>query len=58
MHVEQHDLTANQCHELAEALFEEAAAWPEGWKKANLLQLAQSYQHLGELKSLVAGNSN
>jgi len=54
MNTEQHNLTANQCRELAEALLEEAAALPEASKKPKLLQLAQSYHDLAELKSLVA----
>jgi hypothetical protein len=46
------DLTASQCHELAEALFEEAAVLREEPKKAKLLQLAQSYYYLAELSFL------
>ena len=58
MNTEQDNLTAHQCHELAEALLEEAAALPEGMKQANLLRMAQSYHHLAELKSLVARKTN
>jgi hypothetical protein len=52
------NLTAAECDELAEALFEEAAALPEGSKKENILHLAQSYRSLGIIKELLARKVN
>jgi hypothetical protein len=51
-------LTVAECCELAEALFEQAAALPEGLKKENLLNLAQSYRSLAIMKSIVARKVN
>jgi hypothetical protein len=52
------NLTTAQCDELAEALFEEAAALPEGSKKENILHLAQSYRSLAIIKELLARKVN
>jgi hypothetical protein len=52
------NLTIAQCDELGEALFEEAAALPEGSKKENILHLAQSYRSLAIIKELLARKVN
>jgi hypothetical protein len=52
------NLTAAQCDELAEALFEEAAALPEGSKKGNILHLAQNHRSLAIIKELLARKVN
>jgi hypothetical protein len=54
MSIEQErDLTADECDELAEALCQDAAALPDELKKANLLELAESYRNLAQMKRLV-----
>jgi hypothetical protein len=52
------DLTADECDELAEALRRGAAALPDELKKANLLELAERYRNLAQMKRLVLGRVN
>jgi hypothetical protein len=51
-------LTADECDELAEALRRGAAALPDELKKANLLELAERYRNLAQMKRLVLGRVN
>jgi hypothetical protein len=51
-------LTADECDELAEALRHGAAALPDELKKANLLELAERYRNLAQMKRLVLGRVN
>ena len=51
-------LTIEECDELAEALFEDAAALPEGSRKENLLMLAHGYRNLANIKKLVSRKVN
>jgi NTP pyrophosphatase (non-canonical NTP hydrolase) len=54
MSIEQErNLTAEECDELAEALRHDAAALPDDLKKANLLELAECYRDLAQMKRLV-----
>ena len=46
-------LTVDECHELAEALRQDAAALPNGSKKKNLLKLAEGYRDLAKMKTMV-----
>jgi len=46
-------LTADECDELAEALRHDAAASPDELKKANLLEMAECYRNLAQMKRLV-----
>jgi hypothetical protein len=47
---EKRDLTAAECDELAEALREDAAALPDELERANLLELADCYCDLAQMK--------
>jgi hypothetical protein len=51
------NLTADECDELAEALRHNAAALPE-LKKAKLLELAEGYRNLAQMKRLVLRKVN
>jgi hypothetical protein len=51
-------LTIDQCDELAKALREDAARLPSGSDQKNLLQLAESYRILADLKRMVLRNVN
>jgi hypothetical protein len=51
-------LTADECDELAEALRHDAAALPDELKKANLLELAEGYRNLAQMKRLVLRKVN
>jgi hypothetical protein len=51
-------LTAGGCDELAEALRHDAAALPDELKKANLLELAEGYRNLAQMKRLVLRKVN
>ena len=46
-------LTVDQCDELAKALFEDAARLPHGSERENLLQLAEGYRVLADMKRMV-----
>ncbi len=51
-------LTAEQCDELAKALREDAAGLPRGPKRENLLQMAEGYRVLADMKRNVLGKVN
>jgi hypothetical protein len=55
---EMRNLTADECDELAEALRRDAAALPDESEKANLLELAECYRDLAEMKRLVSRKVN
>ena len=46
-------LTVDQCDELAKALHEDAARLPHGSDREGLLQLAEGYRLLAEMKRMV-----
>ena len=46
-------LTVDQCDELAKALHEDAARLPHGSEKEKLLQLAEGYRLLADMKRMV-----
>jgi hypothetical protein len=46
-------LTVDQCDELAKALQEDAARLPYGSERENLLQLAEGYRLLADMKRMV-----
>jgi hypothetical protein len=49
-------LTVDECDELAKALHEEAALLPPGSKRENMLQLADGYRVLADMKRMVLRN--
>jgi hypothetical protein len=51
-------LTAEQCDELAVVLSEAAAVLSPGPKKEGLLNLAQAYRNLAEMKRIIARQLN
>jgi hypothetical protein len=51
-------LTVDQCDELAKALREDAARLPHGSERKNLLQLAESYRVLADMKRMVLRRVN
>ena len=51
-------LSVEQCEELVQALREDAACLPDGSERDNLLQLAESYRVLADLKRMVLRNVN
>jgi len=55
--LEEH-LTVDQCDELAKALREDAACLPHGPKREKLLQLAQGYRLLADMKRTVLRKVN
>lgn len=55
---EQPNLTAEECLELATAMFEDGAALPPGPKKEEILKLAHGYRNLAELKKWLSGKLN
>ncbi len=52
------DLTADECDELAEALRHDAAASPDELEKANLLEMAECYRNVAQMKRLVLRKVN
>ena len=59
MSIEQErDLTADECDELAEALRQDAAALSDKLEKANLLDLAENYRVVAQMKRLVLRKVN
>ena len=46
-------LSADQCDELAKAIREDAARLPQGSKRVHLLQLAEGYRLLADMKRMV-----
>jgi hypothetical protein len=57
MQEEQH-LTVDQCDELAKALREDAACLPHGSERDYLLQLADDYRLLADMKRMVLRRVN
>ena len=57
MQEEQH-LTVDQCDELAKALREDAACLPHGSERDYLLQLADDYRLLADMKRMVLHKVN
>jgi hypothetical protein len=55
--LEEH-LSVNQCDELAKALREDAARLPYGSEREKLLQLADGYRVLADMKRLVLRKMN
>jgi hypothetical protein len=55
---EQQNLSVEQCDELAMALSEQAAVLPPGSKKDGMLNLAQAYRNLAEMKRMVKRHVN
>lgn len=51
-------LTVDQCDELAKALHEDAARLPHGSERENLLQLAEGYRLLADMKRMVLRKVN
>jgi hypothetical protein len=51
-------LTVDECDELAEALRERAASLPNGSQRENLLQLAEGYRLLADMKRMVVRKVN
>ena len=51
-------LTVDQCDELAKALREDAARLPQGSERENLLQLAEGYRVLADMKRMVLRRVN
>ena len=51
-------LTIDQCDELTKALREDAARLPHGSERVNLLQLAEGYRVLAEMKRMVLRKVN
>jgi hypothetical protein len=54
--MQEEHLTVDQCDELAKALYEDAARLPHG--SENLLQLAESYRLLADMKRMVLRKVN
>jgi hypothetical protein len=51
--MQEEHLTVDQCDELAKALREDAARLPQGSERENLLQLAEGYRVLADMKGMV-----
>ena len=51
-------LTVDQCDELAKALSEDAARLPQGSERESLLQLAEGYRLLADMKRMVLRKVN
>jgi hypothetical protein len=56
--MQEEHLTVDQCDELAKALREDAARLPHGSKRENLLQLAEGYRLLADMKRMVLRKVN
>ena len=56
--MQEEHLTVDQCEELAKALREDAARLPHGSKRENLLQLAEGYRLLADMKGMVLRRAN
>jgi hypothetical protein len=52
------NMTADECDELANALFDDAAALPSGQKQHETSKLAHGYRDLAKIKRLVLRNVN
>lgn len=51
-------LTVAECDEVAEALLQDAAALPDGPERENLLELAEGYRDLANMKRMVLRRVN
>jgi hypothetical protein len=59
MNIEQaRNLTADKCDEFAEALRRDAAGLPDELVRGNLLELAECYRDLAQMKRLLLRNVN
>jgi hypothetical protein len=56
--MQEEHLTVDQCDELAKALREDAARLPHGPERENLLQLAEGYRVLADMKRMVLRKVN
>lgn len=56
--MQEEHLTVEQCDELANALREDAACLPHGSERENLLQLAEGYRVLADVKRMVLRQVN
>ncbi len=56
--MQEEHLTPDQCDELAKALREDAAGLPGGSERESLLQLAEGYRLLAEMKRMVLRKAN
>jgi hypothetical protein len=56
--MQEEHLTVDQCDELVKALREVAACLPHGSEKDNLLQLAEDYHVLADMKRMVLRKVN
>jgi hypothetical protein len=56
--MQEEHLTVDQCGELAKALREDAARLPLGLERENLLQLAEGYRALADMKRMVLRKVN
>jgi hypothetical protein len=51
--MQEEHLSIGQCDELTKALHEDAARLPHGSERENLLQLAEGYRLLADMKRMV-----
>jgi hypothetical protein len=58
LEMQEDHLTVDQCDELAKALREHAAQLPHGSERENLLQLAEDYGVLADMKRMVLRKVN
>jgi hypothetical protein len=56
--MQQEHLTVDQCDELVNALREDAACLPPGTQREKLLQLAEDYRLLADMKRMVLRKVN
>jgi hypothetical protein len=56
--MQEEHLTADQCDEVAKALREDAARLPHGSERENLLQLAEGFRVLADMKRMVLREVN
>jgi hypothetical protein len=56
--MQEEHLTADQCDELARALREDAVRLPHGSERENLLQLAEGFRVLADMKRIVLREVN
>ena len=56
--MQEEHLTVDQCDELAKAFREDAARLPHGSERENLLQLAEGYRVLADMKRMVLRKVN
>jgi hypothetical protein len=56
--MQEEQLTVDQCDELAKTLREDAARLPHGSEREHLLQLAEGYRVLADMKRMVLRKVN